>query len=230
MTHGTECRCEAFVRSHTIVQRPPLVPEIELHLAAEPFAIFQAAEESGAARPYWAFAWPGGQALARYLLDHPELVAGRRVLDIGSGSGLATIAAAMAGATSAIANDTDPLAGHSARLNAIANGVVVTVDREDRLAAAPDVDLILIGEVFYEPEMAQRITAFLEQACRHGATLFFADRAGVRRPPVDLALVLEEHAPLTPGLGIAGMDVARVWRLMPTSRSVGRARRRGTRP
>ncbi len=116
----------------------PLVPEIRLHLADDAFRVWEAAERhigEGNAHgtelppPFWAFAWPGGQALARYVLDHPEVVAGRSVLDLGSGSGLAAIAAALAGASTVLASDVDPFAAAAIALNAAANHVRVDVDR-----------------------------------------------------------------------------------------------------
>src|SRR6266849_7031179 len=121
-----------FVRANTEIKAPPLVPEIRLHLATEVTPIWQATEESlarfGTPPPFWAFAWAGGQALARYLLDHPESVAGREVLDLGSGSGIVAIAAAMAGAKSVTASEIDPFAAAAIGLNAALNGVAVAIE------------------------------------------------------------------------------------------------------
>ncbi|MDX2159359.1 MAG: 50S ribosomal protein L11 methyltransferase [Hyphomicrobiaceae bacterium] len=219
---------DAFIAATTHLQRTGLVPEIALHLATEPYRIFQTADEIGAEKPFWAFAWPGGQAVARFLLDNPHEVRGRRVLDIGTGSGLAAIAALKAGATTAIANDTDPIACAAARLNAAANGVSLETRATDLLATDSDVDLILVGEVFYEPEMAMRVTSFLERTRSRGVDLIFADRTSVRRPALGLELVTEVVAPLTPDLGMDQMERARIWRLPPTITVPARRRSRST--
>src|SRR5262249_15018754 len=131
---------ESFVRSKTAIGTPPLVPEIRLHLATEVTPIWQATEESlagyGVPPPFWAFAWAGGQALARYLLDHPEIVAGREVLDIGSGSGIVAIAAAKAGASRVTAAEIDPFAAAAIAMNAPLNDVAITVETRDLLDRA----------------------------------------------------------------------------------------------
>ena len=129
--------------------------------------------------PYWAFAWAGGQALARYLLDNPALVAGRRVLDLGSGSGLVAIAAAKAGAARVLAADIDALALAAIGLNAAANAVTLDTTADDLLAAPPGAfDVVLIGDLFYERPLAERVLAFAEAARARGAL-----RAGRRSPP-----------------------------------------------
>jgi predicted nicotinamide N-methyase len=204
---------DAFVRRHTVLTPVLLLPDIVLNLAAEPIGIFEAADAIGAERPYWAFAWPGGQALVRWLLDNPAEVTGRRVLDLGSGSGLGSIAALKAGAAAAIANDTDPLACAAARLNATRNGVALHVSQDDLLGDDPEVDLVLIGDLFYEPELATRVTAFLERAARRGADVLFADRTTSRRPPLQFEQLAEYVAPLTPDMEVAYAESARVWRL-----------------
>src|SRR5216683_869714 len=130
----------AFVRVNTAIASPPLVPEIRLHLATEITPIWQATEESlsryGTPPPFWAFAWAGGQALARYILDHPESVAGREVLDIGSGSGIVAIAAAKAGAFSVVAAEIDHFAAAAIALNMALNGVTVRIETRDLLDRA----------------------------------------------------------------------------------------------
>lgn len=211
-----------FVVAQTRLVRPAYIPEIALHLAAEPFRIWQMADEIGALRPFWAFAWPGGQALARWLLDHPEEVAGRRVLDLGSGSGLSCVAALLSGARQAIANDTDPIACAAAHLNGTANAVAIETSNEDLLAADIEADLILIGELFYEPEMEIRVSAFLDRARRQGAAVLFADRTAMRRPPADFRLIADVVAPLTPDLETGAMQEARIWRLAHASRAARR--------
>ena len=193
-----------FIRANTELIAPPLVPEIALNLARGSRDIFRVADafERPGERwpPYWAFAWPGGQALARYILDHRHLVVGRRIADIGAGSGLAAIAALRAGALSAIAIDPDPLACTAARLNAEGNGVALEVQLDDPLGRPPEVDMILIGDLVYEPELETRVTGFLEAAQRQGTMVLFGDRTTARRPRLDLVLMGEYRAPLTPAL------------------------------
>jgi predicted nicotinamide N-methyase len=154
-----------FITSNAVLMAPPLVPEIKLYLATEVVALWRATEdelaEIGVPPPYWAFAWAGGQALARYVLDHPKLVAGKRVLDIGAGSGLVAIAAAMAGASSVLAADIDSFSCAAIRLNAAANQCSVTVTQDDMIGAAGNWDIILVGDLFYERPLAERLLAWL---------------------------------------------------------------------
>ncbi len=166
MTLAAKADPEDFVRANTRLQEPPLIPEVKLHLASEVVPLWQATEEElareGLPPPFWAFAWAGGQALARYLLDHPEVVGGKRVLDFAAGSGLQGIAAALAGAASVEAVEIDAFACAACRLNAAANGVEVTVRREDLVGRAnPGWDVVLAGDVCYERPAAERITAWL---------------------------------------------------------------------
>src|SRR5258707_541008 len=154
-----------FIRHNTAIVAPPLVPEIRLHLATEVTPIWEATEESlaqGAVPPpYWAFAWAGGQALARFLLDHPERVAGRAVLDFGAGSGLVAIAAAKAGALSVTAAEIDHFAAAAIAANAELNGVAVAVTTVDVLDIA-DVpwDVVTAGDVCYERPMAGQVAVW----------------------------------------------------------------------
>lgn len=170
----------------TRLARTALVPEIALHLARDATGIFAAVEAIARVGekmpPYWAFAWPGGQATARYLLDNPEMVRAKRVVDIGSGSGIAAIAAMMAGARSSLAADIDPLAEIAAAMNARANGVEIATTTADILGAVPDdADLVLLGDLVYEPEMATRVTSLLEAAATRGIEVLVADRTSARR-------------------------------------------------
>jgi predicted nicotinamide N-methyase len=154
-----------FIRDNTLLQAPPLVPEIVLHLAAEVVPLWKKTEEEldamGVPPPYWAFAWAGGQALARYVLDNPALVAGKRVLDIGSGSGLVGIAAAKAGAASVLAADIDAFALAAIALNMAANSVMLRISGDDRIGGAAPFDVILVGDLFYERPLAERLLAWL---------------------------------------------------------------------
>lgn len=155
---------EDFVRANTTVARAPLVPEVALHLATEITPIWQATEawlaQNNVEPPFWAFAWPGGQALARAVLDNPASVAGRRVLDFAAGCGVAAIAAARHGATVEAA-EIDPLAAAALRLNAALNGVEMTVTEGDVVGAACRWDLILAGDVCYEAPMTAHILPWL---------------------------------------------------------------------
>ena len=157
---------EDFITANAALMAPPLVPEIRLYLATEVVPLWRATEDElekmGVPPPYWAFAWAGGQALARYILDHPETVAGKRVLDIGSGSGLVAIAAARAGAASVLAADIDAFSTAAIRLNAAANSATVTVTQDDLIGAEGDWDVILVGDLFYERPLAERLLAWLK--------------------------------------------------------------------
>ena len=169
-----------FVRRHTLPASPPLLPELTLHLASELMPLWQATEsslaEAGLAPPYWAFAWVGGQALARYLLDAPESVRGKRVLDFAAGSGVAGIAAAKAGARTVTASELEPLARAAIALNAALNDVGVEICGED-LTAAPAAgwDVILAGDVCYERPMAERVAAWLSVAAGASCLVLLGD-------------------------------------------------------
>jgi predicted nicotinamide N-methyase len=222
---------ESFVRSATLPMRAQLVPEILLGLAADPTGIFVAAErlprpEPECYPPYWAFAWPGGQALARYILDHPQGFSGRRVVDIGAGSGLSSIAAAMAGAD-VLAADVDPVSLVAIGLNARANGVRVAVTQEDLLGRIPEADVIMIGDLVYEPALATRVAAFLAEAAKTGVRVILADRTTAKRPPLAFDLLAEYAAPVVPALPGNPFEAARVWALAGSRR---RDQRRGNRP
>lgn len=204
------------------------MPEINLHLAADAREIFQeraAFAPSPDWPPYWAFAWPGGQALARHVLDNAHLVAGKAILDIGSGSGIGAIAAKRAGARHVIASDPDPMAGVAIGLNALHNGVDIVASTEDALSFERDVDLVLIGDLVYEPDLATRVTRFLEAARAAGTDVILGDRTTGRRPPIAMTLLSEYEAPLSPMLDDDHVERAHVWRL---DQAMGR--RRGTVP
>jgi predicted nicotinamide N-methyase len=156
---------EAFIRAHTALGRAALVPELTLYLATEITPIWQATEDWLSARniapPFWAFAWPGGQVMARYMLDNPGLVAGKRVLDFAAGGGIAALAAVLAGAASVEANEIDPLAVAAIALNAAANGLAVRAVLGDIVGAACRWDMILAGDVCYEAPMTRHIMPWL---------------------------------------------------------------------
>jgi predicted nicotinamide N-methyase len=154
-----------FIKTNAALIAPPLVPEITLYLATEVVPLWHATEEElvkiGVPPPYWAFAWAGGQALARYILDHSELVRGKRVLDIGAGSGLVGIAACKAGAAHVLAADIDAFSCAAIRLNAAANGCDVAVTQDDLIGTRGDWEVILVGDLFYERPLAERLLAWL---------------------------------------------------------------------
>jgi len=173
----------SFIRAHTTLSRPALVPEFELYLATEITPIWQATEDWLTARqvapPFWAFAWPGSLAMARHLLDHPALCAGKHVLDFAAGGGVAGLAAARAGAARVQANDVDVLARAAIALNAAANGLAVEVLAGDIVGASGAWDLILAGDVCYEAPMTRHILPWLralaESAAAEGAEVWVAD-------------------------------------------------------
>ncbi len=171
---------EAFVRANTTPGRSDMVPEIELLLASEMTPLWHATEDSlshnGLQPPYWAFAWPGGLALARYLLDHPQTVRDQRVFVFAAGSGIDAIAAAKAGAADVVACDIDPFARVAIALNARRNGVEIGISGEDPLGErGTRADVIIAGDVYYEPEMGDRTTAWLRRCMLGGADVILAD-------------------------------------------------------
>ncbi|MGB8363642.1 MAG: class I SAM-dependent methyltransferase [Rhizomicrobium sp.] len=169
----------SFVHANTVLSVPSLVPDIRLHLATEILPLWSKTEaeieKSGLPPPYWAFAWAGGQALARYVLDHPEIVRGRSVLDFGSGSGIVAIAAAKGGAASVLAADIDAFAAAAIRLNATANAVVIDVRQDDVLDGACVWDTVLVGDMCYERPLAERLLEWLTKAARRGTAVLLGD-------------------------------------------------------
>jgi predicted nicotinamide N-methyase len=168
-----------FVRANTAVASPPLVPEIRLHLATEITPLWQATEALLAAAqlppPYWAFAWAGGQALARHVLDHPALVRGKRVLDFGAGSGLLAIAASRAGAV-ATAAEIDPFATSAIALNAALNQVALTIAEADVIGTWPSPwEVVLVGDMCYERPLAERLTLWLRRLAAAGVLVLLGD-------------------------------------------------------
>jgi predicted nicotinamide N-methyase len=170
---------ERLIRAQTRLAHPWSCPEIRLHITTEECRLWRAGEEEiealGLGSPFWAFCWPGGEALARHLLDHPEEVAGKRVLDFGTGGGVAAIAAAKAGAR-VLASDLDALARRCVRLNAAANGVDVEVSARDWLGDHDlPVDCVLVGDVTYQPELAAKVCSWIEALRGRGVSALLAD-------------------------------------------------------
>jgi predicted nicotinamide N-methyase len=208
----------AFVRAHTALGVSPYLPEIRLHLAADAFALWEQTErESGGATvsapPFWAFPWAGGQALARHLLDHPEVVRGCTVLDLAAGSGLVAIAAAGAGAAAVTANEIDPYAAAAIALNAEANEAKVEVRLGDLLDGAADAEVVLAGDVFYSRAMAARVLTFLDRARTAGARVLVGDPGRAYLPRERLVEVATHEVPVVRALEDAAVKRATVWRL-----------------
>jgi predicted nicotinamide N-methyase len=209
---------EAFIAANTRPLAPPLVPEILLYLAEESLPIWQKTEEElgelNVPPPYWAFAWAGGQALARYMLDDAALLAGKRVLDLGSGSGLTAIAAMKAGAAEVLAADIDRLAIAAVRLNAKLNGVELGTTAEDLLARAPENwDVVLVGDLFYERALAEYVTRFIDQAAAGGALILIGDPQRNYFPKGRFIAASEYRVPVTRELEDAEIKRTAVWRL-----------------
>lgn len=207
-----------FIIANTRLLTPPLVPEIQLHLAEESLPIWRKTEEElgemGLPPPYWAFAWAGGQALARYILDHPAELAAKRVLDIGAGSGIAAIAAAKAGASKIAAADIDALAVAAMDINAAANDVTLTATTDDWLSLdAPQGDILLVGDLFYERELAERVMAFIRRKAADGARVLVGDPRRSYFPKDTFAAIAHYDVPVTRELEDAEIKRAAVWQL-----------------
>jgi predicted nicotinamide N-methyase len=203
----------ALVLTRTRLQRAPLVPELELHLADDMDDAWQGLQreldDGELPPPFWAFAWLGGQAVARHVLDHPELVRGRSVLDLATGSGLCALAACLAGATDVLAVDVDPVAVEAVRLNAEHNGVQLRTSSDDLLDADPPrVDVVLAGDVFYDAAMAARVQPWLLAARRAGADVLIGDPLRHYLPRALLAERAAYDVPTTRAL--EGVEVKRV--------------------
>jgi predicted nicotinamide N-methyase len=207
-----------IILSTTRLGPVPLVPEIRLHQASEPMGVWQHTElatgRAGLDPPFWAFAWAGGQALARYLLDHPETVEGRRVADIASGSGLVAIAAAKAGAAAVTGYDIDPLAVAAIAVNAAANGVAVAAACADVLDRdEPDGEVLLVADAFYERELAGRVTRFLERGRARGAGVLVGDFGRAYLPRNSLAPLAAYDVPELSALEDRDVKRTTVWAL-----------------
>ena len=208
---------EAFIRANTRLRLVPLVPEIEIFVADEAVPLWQKTEEelneAGLPPPFWAFAWAGGQALARYVLDNAALVRGKRVLDLASGSGLVAIAAMKAGAREVTSADIDRFAGVAAQINAQANAVALAICADDLLRSASDEqwDVVLAGDIFYERDTAELAFAFLARQARGGATILIGDPGRSYLPKDKLKHLAEYHVPVTRELEDAEIKRTSVW-------------------
>jgi predicted nicotinamide N-methyase len=207
----------AFIVQNTRLQAPPHAPELVLHLADEITPIWKLTEEAlseiGLPPPFWAFAWAGGQAVARYVLDNPDVVAGRRVVDFASGSGMVAIAAMKAGAARVLAADIDGFCEAAVALNAAANGVAVDFTDTDLLdAPAPDwAQVILAGDICYEKPLAERVIAWLTAAKAAGKTVLIGDPGRTYFPRSGLTLLAEYQVATTRELEDMEVKRTRVW-------------------
>ena len=209
----------AFIRAHTRLLPVPHAPEIHLHVADEATALWQKTEDElqaiGLPPPFWAFAWAGGQALARYILDRPEVAANATVVDFASGSGLVAIAAARSGALRVTASDLDPFAIAAIGLNAAANGVAERIEpvSDNLLDTAPEAGLVLAADVFYERDLAQAVTVWLSGLQARGATVLIGDPGRTYLPRERLECLETYTVPVSRALEDSEIKRSHVWRL-----------------
>ena len=210
---------ETFIRANTAVLAPPHVPEIRLHLASEAHDLWLKTEEEleaiGLPPPFWAFAWAGGQGLARHVLDNPGCVAGKRVLDFASGSGLVAIAATIAGAGHVIAADIDPWAGTAVRLNAALNDATIEFTGEDMIGRDGDWDVVLAGDVFYDSGFAAQLVPWFADLARRGVTVLVGDPGRSYCPRDRMQMLASYEVPVTRALEDSEVKRTTVWRFLP---------------
>jgi predicted nicotinamide N-methyase len=205
-----------FLRTHTRLTPVPFVPELLLHQADEPIALWEETEAAGTAQPppFWAFAWAGGQALARHVLDSPFLVEDRAVLDLATGSGLVALAAARAGARPVTANDIDPLSLAATEANAQANGISLRTVEGDLLETpALEYAVILAGDVFYSREMAARVMPFLHRAAGRGALVLVGDPGRAYLPTDGMIKQASYDVPVVEALESVPVRQTTVWQV-----------------
>ena len=210
-----------FIRQNTRLMSPPLVPEISLWLADEATALWASTEEEmgkiGLPPPFWAFPWAGGQALARYILDHPETVRGKRVLDIGSGSGLIAIAAAMAGAARVEATEIDDFAFAAIALNAAQNGVEIVALADNPMGRDDGWDIALAGDISYERDMTAGLTGWLVVLARRGALTLIGDPGRNYFASETLTRLAAYDVPVSRDIEDSDIKRSGVWRFGPGS-------------
>jgi predicted nicotinamide N-methyase len=221
---NTKNRAQSFIHANTRLLRPPLVPEVQLHLAEESLPIWRKTEEElgeiNVPPPYWAFAWAGGQALARYILDEPQTVVGKSVLDIGSGSGLVAIAAMLAGARQVIANDIDAYAIEACRMNAAANGVTIALRHDDLIGSilnesiSQPPEIIFLADVFYEKELATDVLDFATATRACGSRILIGDPRRSFFPEKRFARIASYAVPVTRELEDTEIKNSAVWEFL----------------
>jgi predicted nicotinamide N-methyase len=209
----------AFIREQTRLRSVPYAPEISLFVADEATELWQKTEEElgaiGLPPPFWAFAWAGGQALARYVLDHPSLVGDRHVLDFAAGSGLVGIAARKAGARRVTASDIDPFAVAAMELNAGENDVVLNAVWRDLVGLDEGWDVILAGDICYERDLARRVTDWLSGLAERGASVLIGDPGRSYLPKDRLESIATYQVPVTRSLEDSEIKTSSVWRFRP---------------
>jgi predicted nicotinamide N-methyase len=219
VSQGPAADPTAFILAQTAIAAPPLVPEIKLHLATEITPIWEATEATLEANnlppPYWAFAWAGGQALTRFLIDHPDWVKGKRVLDFAAGSGLSAIGAAKAGAAQTQAAEIDDFALAAIALNARVNNVAIELVREDLIGVEPRWDVVLAGDVCYERPMAEKVIAWFRALASRGVAILMGDPGRAYLPQSGLLEVARYQVPTSLELEDRTQRETIVWRLMP---------------
>ena len=207
---------KAFILDNTDLMRPPHVPEILLHLATEAHDLWLKTEEDlqaiGLPPPFWAFAWAGGQGLARYILDNPETVAGKRVLDFASGSGLVAIAAKLAGATDVLAADIDPWTRTAVMLNAAENGVEIGFTGDDQIDRMVDAEVVLAGDVFYDRDFAAALVPWFTRLADQGRLVLVGDPGRSYLPKERLERLAVYEVPVTRALEDSEVKKTTVWR------------------
>ncbi|MBO6717298.1 MAG: methyltransferase [Rhizobiaceae bacterium] len=207
----------AFIRANTALIAPPHVPEIRLHLADEAHDLWHRTEEElqaiGLPPPFWAFAWAGGQGLARYILDNPEIVSGKSLLDFACGSGLVAIAAAKAGARSVLAADIDPFCATAIALNAEANGVSLDQTARDLIGSDGGWDVVLAGDVFYDKPLADRLMPWFVALTARGAKVLVGDPGRSYLPRAGLSALATYSVPVTRVLEDAEVKRTTVWQV-----------------
>jgi predicted nicotinamide N-methyase len=209
---------ERFILDNTEIMTPPHVPEVRLHLASEVHDLWLKTEEDlaeiGLPPPFWAFAWAGGQGLARHILDHPDLVAGKRVVDFATGSGLVAIAAAKAGAAQVLAVDIDPFVGTALRLNAGVNGVDIGFSAADIVGQVLDADVLLAGDVFYDKSFAERLLVWFADLALAGVTIIVGDPGRAYFPTDRMQSLGSYQVPVTRVLEDSDVKKTTVWRFL----------------
>lgn len=209
---------ERFILDNTGIMHPPHVPELRLHLASEAHELWlkteEELEEIGLPPPFWAFAWAGGQGLARYVLDHPESVSGKRVVDFASGSGLVAIAAAKAGAAAVIAADIDPWTEAAIRLNAALNGVDVDFTGRNLVGTPVEADVLLAGDVFYDRAFADLLVPWFLELTAKGVSVLVGDPGRAYLPKQRLVAEATHQVPVTRALEDSEVKKTTVWRFV----------------
>lgn len=218
MSKLTPAEAERFIRANTALMAPPHVPEILLHLADEAHALWERTEEElaeiGLPPPFWAFAWAGGQGLARYVLDNPGAVRGKMVLDFAAGSGLVGIAARKAGAAAVIAADIDPFSAPAMQLNAAANDMALESVVADLIDSDGGWDVLLAGDIFYQRDIVDRLVPWFSRLRQRGCEIIVGDPGRAYLPKERLEKLAEYQVPVTRALEDAEVKRTVVWRFL----------------